>query len=277
MAKKPIKGKKSQPLKRFDKYFHYVNSVQSADHDAELLWYIFKKSCKGPLPAKIILQEDFCGTAALCYEWAKLGPKHQATGIDLDAQALIWGADNHTTDLEPEVISKVNMIHGDVMLDHKINPQIICALNFSYFFIKRRNELIKYFKACKESLAKDGILILDSFGGPDYLLPHIDKRQNQEQRFTYWWEIEMFDAISHQIKCHIHYQRKGEAQRKRVFSYDWRLWSIPEITDVLKEAGFSSIQYWAEGIDKDGSGDGKFTQIATEFDCRTWMTYIIAK
>lgn len=269
---------RSKSLKKpaFDKYFHYTHSVQSAEHDAELLWNMMRKVWKGPLPKAPCLQEDFCATAALCYEWAKLGPQHHAAGIDLDSKALAWGAEHHTKESSKSAISRVQLIHGDVMKDHSIKPHLICALNFSYFFIKDRVTLKSYFQACKKSLSKNGLLVLDAFGGPDYLMPHSDQRRNSEHKFTYWWNVEKFDAISHEIKCHIHFKRDGEGLRRKVFSYDWRLWSIPEITDLLRESGFSKIEYWAEGLDRQGHGNGIFKPIKSETECETWITYIVA-
>lgn len=266
-----------KPKSGFDKYFLYTHSVQGAAHDADLLWKMMRKVWSGPLPEAPMLQEDFSGTAALCYEWVKLGAHHRAAGIDLDAKALAWGTEHHTHDLTPNQLERIQILHDDVMVNHGLKPHVICALNFSYFFIHDRATLKKYFAACRKSLAKNGVLILDAFGGPDYLMPHIDRRRNDDESFTYWWEVETFDAISHEIKCHIHFQRDGEAKRNRVFSYDWRLWSIPEISDLLRECGFTQLEYWAEGLDKKGHGNGVFKPTKSERECETWITYIVAK
>jgi hypothetical protein len=274
MSRKRATPKAKTP---FDKYFMYTHSVQGAEHDAELLWKMTRKLWSGPLPSKPILQEDFCATAALCYEWVKLGKHHQAVGLDLDSTALGWGATHHSESLTESQASRVKLIHGDVLHNHNVYPHVICALNFSYFFIKERALLKKYFSACRKSLAKNGVLILDAFGGPDYLMSHVDRRRNNDESFTYWWEIESFDAVSHQIKCHLHFQRDGEKRRDKVFSYDWRLWSLPEITDVLRESGFKHVEYWAEGLNRKGRGNGVFKPIKSEKECSTWITYLVAK
>jgi hypothetical protein len=272
-----IKASSKARLKSiFDKYFYYVHSVQSADHDASLLWKMMRNLWTGPLPKQPCMQEDFCGTAALCYEWVKLGQNHRAVGIDLDSDALAWGAEHIAKESNYKSLDRIELIHGDVLSDHKKKPHMICALNFSYFFMKDRTTLKKYFQSCKKTLSRNGLLVLDAFGGPDYQLPHSDRRRNSEMKFTYWWDVEKFDAISHEIKCHIHFKRDGEALRKNVFSYDWRLWTIPEITDLLKEAGFKSIEYWAEGLDKHGDGNGVFKPIRSERECQTWVIYIVA-
>jgi SAM-dependent methyltransferase len=271
--KRPSQSIRTSP---FDKYFYYSHSVQSPEHDAQLIWKMMKKSWKGPLPKAPTLQEDFCGTAALCYEWALLGSQHAAAGVDIDATALQWGAKNLANDLPLSVVKRVHLIHGDVMENHSLRPDVICALNFSYFFMKERDQLKRYFQSCKKSLTRHGILVLDAFGGPDYEGPHRERRRNSQLKFNYWWNVEKFDAVNHSISCHIDYQRDGERTRQKVFSYDWRLWSIPELTDLLKESGFTSITYWAEGLDKQGRGNGTFRPIKSEIGCTTWVIYIVA-
>ncbi|MCX6116923.1 MAG: hypothetical protein NT027_05235 [Proteobacteria bacterium] len=277
MQKKP-KKKIKKPVEKFDPYLLYLNSVQSPEHDAELLLKMWDKEIgrsRGPL----VLQEDFCGTAALCYEWVQLNHEFQAVGIDLEPSALKWGKDHFEDHLIEDATDRVKLVCGDVLIDHGIKPNIICALNFSYFFIKQRSVLLEYFKTAKNSLAgsKDGLLIIDSFGGPEYLMPHEDRRRNSEMKFSYLWTIDSFDAVKHHLQCHISFQRDGESLRKNVFNYDWRLWSVPELTDLLIEAGFKTVSYWAEGLTTKGYGDGKFKPIKTEKNCQAWVIYLIAK
>ena len=31
---------------------------------------------------------------------------------------------------------------------------------------------------------------------------------------------------------------------RRAFRYDWRLWTIPELAEMLKEAGFDFMRAW---------------------------------
>lgn len=268
---------KAKKLPPFDKYFYYTNSVQSAPHDAELLWKMFRKSRKGALPEQVMFQEDFCGTAALCYEWAALAPECHAVGIDLDQKALDWGKKHHSQEHDEDVFNRVTTICGDVLADHHIRPNLICALNFSYFFIEDRQKMLEYFRSSRNSLQQDGLLVLDCFGGPAYQNTHLDRRTNPEEKFTYWWEVESFDSISHHMTCHLHYQRRGEKKREKVFTYHWRQWSVPEITDLLREAGFSNIEYWAEGMTKSGEGDGRYKPVTQEKNCEAWVCYIVAK
>jgi hypothetical protein len=268
---------KALAKQKFDKYLYYANSVQSAEHDASLLWRILKKHWAGKPPLDPMLREDFCGTGELCFEWIKLGPKHHAIGVDIDPSALQWGRSHHASNLSNKQQARVELIEGDVLTHNASNPHIICALNFSYFFLKDRVTLKDYFTACRKDLTKNGLLILDVFGGPDYLIPHSDRRRNNELSFDYWWEVESFDALTNRIKTAIHFKPDGKPRRNKVFRYDWRLWSPPELADILTEVGFSSVEFWAEGLDAKGFGDGIYRKIHSEKDCETWVCYIIAK
>ena len=76
---------------------------------------------------------------------------------------------------------------------------------------------------------------------------------------------------------YIHFQRTGEEKREKVFSYDWRIWSLAELKDILSEVGFSSSQVYWEGTDEDGDGDGLFTPTEKGEECESWIAYMVAK
>jgi SAM-dependent methyltransferase len=276
MTRRNTNQKKSKS-KFFDKYDFYVNSVQSADHDASLIWRMFKDANDSRRMKNITIREDFCGTGALCFEWVKLGPSHRAVGVDIDASALSWGRRYYGARTNAEASSRVSLVCDDVMSYNLTKPDVICALNFSFYFMKDRCDLLRYFKRCRKDLRTNGLLVLDAFGGPAYLGAHSDRRRNSEKKFSFWWEVESFDAISHNIKTHLHFKPDGQKLRKRVFSYDWRLWTLPELTDVLRQAGFTKIEYWAEGLNSRGDGNGRFGKIKSEKNCETWVTYVTAR
>ena len=55
-------------------------------------------------------------------------------------------------------------------------------------------------------------------------------------------EQESFDPITHRIRCAIHFEGPGRRRLRRAFTYDWRLWSLPELTEVLRGAGFEHVE-----------------------------------
>jgi hypothetical protein len=55
------------------------------------------------------------------------------------------------------------------------------------------------------------------------------------------------------------------------------MWDAKEIQDVLSDAGFSNIQIYWEGVDKNGEGDSKFKPTTKADNCESWVTYISAR
>jgi hypothetical protein len=55
------------------------------------------------------------------------------------------------------------------------------------------------------------------------------------------------DAITGRAMRYIHFKMKGQrTTMKRAFSYDWRLWTITELMDALRDAGFDRIDVYDE-------------------------------
>jgi len=65
---------------------------------------------------------------------------------------------------------------------------------------------------------------------------------------------------------------------KEAFTYDWRLWGLTELRDILVDAGFSTVDCYWEGTDEDGeSGDGIFTKSETGDSCLSYIAYLVAE
>jgi len=63
---------------------------------------------------------------------------------------------------------------------------------------------------------------------------------------------------------------------KNAFVYDWRVWTLPELTEMLSEAGFNPTVYW-EGTDKNNEGNGIFTPATQGEADAGWVVYIVAQ
>ena len=79
------------------------------------------------------------------------------------------------------------------------------------------------------------------------------------------------------MQCYIHFKFKDGSKLKRAFSYAWRLWTAPEIRDLLLEAGFATVTVYWEGEDEDGEGDGVFTPNDTGEADLAWIAYIVGE
>ena len=259
--------------KSFDKYAYYLQSVQSPETDAHFLQKKYK-SLRGKNAS--ILREDFCAAFALCCEWVKLSKSQKAIGIDLDPEPIAYGRSHYLPVLSAEQQARLQLIQKDVTKKNLPTADIICALNFSYFIFKERNKLKEYFTSVLASLLPGGVFFLDCFGGSQCQEAIEEETEFQGEGFSYFWDQDSFDPVTHEAMFYIHFKRKGEAKRKKVFTYDWRMWTLPELQDILNEVGFKkTVVYW-EGTTKQGDGNGVFSPTKKGEECEAWVAYLAA-
>jgi SAM-dependent methyltransferase len=273
---KTAKTAKKRQLLPFDKYFHYVKAVQSPSIDVRFFRQVYREERRKD-PKIFTLCEDFCGTFITCCEWVKLGPNYQAHGVDLDKEPLDYGHQHYLPLLKTEQQKRVK-IHRANVLDRKLpKVDIIAALNFSYFLFKERARLLEYYRSCWRRLEKDGVLVCDSFGGSVCQEANEEETEITDFKFKYFWDQKYFDPITNHALFQIHFQRRGEKKRERVFEYDWRMWTVPELKDIMLEAGFKKVHVYWEGTSKDGEGNGRFRQVQSiREECESWVAYIVA-
>lgn len=271
--KKPAKAAKTE--RPFDKYFYYSESVQSPEEDMTFADEVYKELNGGTAKT---MREDFCGTFLNCGAWVARGKGKIAHGVDLDPEPLEWGKQSpRYLKLPKEQQARINLHQMDVLGKGLPKADVICGLNFSYFIFKDRPTLLAYFKNCHASLTKKGVLILDLFGGSrSYEINEEEIEYEEPENYSYFWDQSTFDPLTHFSTFHIHFRREGEKKRKNVFTYDWRMWTAPELKDLLVEAGFSDVHFYWEGSLSDGSGDGNFKITETGEDCPSWVAYIAA-
>ena len=64
---------------------------------------------------------------------------------------------------------------------------------------------------------------------------------------------------------------------RKAFRYDWRLWSLPELCELMQEAGFKETRVYWEGTDrKTNEGNGIFRRAEHAPDDPAWVAYIVA-
>jgi len=263
---------KKNPKRIFDKYDYYQKAVQSADSDVVFIKKVYKE-LRGKEAR--ILREDFCGTFALSCEWIKLGPKLEAFGVDLDPEPLEYGRNHSLPKLNADQKKRIHLQEGNVLTGRLPIADIGLAMNFSYFIFHSREMMVKYFANSLKSLKKEGIFILDCFGGKQ-CNDQIEEVTNF-RTFKYYWDQTGFDPVTNRALFHIHFKLKGQKKLERVFTYDWRMWSIPELREILLEAGFRKTHVYWEGTTKAGEGDGQFTRTEKGEPCESWIAYIVAE
>lgn len=226
-----------------------------------------------------ILREDFCGTALVACEWVKRRKTNRAFGVDINPEPLLWAEQHNRATLGSAGAKRLALLQGDVLTTEHRQPDIICAFNFSYWLIKERERLKQYFRRCWERLPEHGVLFLDAYGGYDAFRCIVEERDVDTVRgtFTYLWEQERYDPISGDLVCHIHFQFPDGSRLERAFSYHWRLWTLPEICELLTEAGFQRVLVYWQGWDEDGNPDGEFQPVQAGEAEAGWICYLSAE
>ena len=258
--------------KHADRYKLYEESVQAVEGDVDMLERLFKKRY-GRTPH--LLREDFCGSAALACEWTSRRRDNRAWGIDLDPEPLEYCRQNHFPKLDPEARERTHLIEANVLDDRTSGMDITCAYNFSYFCFKTRPELLRYFQRARSSLAAEGLFIVDLYGGADAMRTMTEERE--QEGFDYVWDQHLFDPVSHHAINYIHFEFPDGSKLRRAFTYDWRLWTIPELREVMSEAGFSETEVYWEGTDrKTNEGNGVYRKVVSAPDDPAFVSYIVA-
>jgi SAM-dependent methyltransferase len=257
----------------------YTAAVQSLDADLDFARKAYRHHA-GREP--FLLREDFCGTAALACEWARKRKDRKAWGIDLDAETLDWGRRHYLDHLGPAA-DRVQLIQGDVLSVKTPPSDVVLALNFSYCIFKSRDLLKQYFQSVFKALKPGGVMVMDIFGGSGALEHNVEERDvetddfdgNPIPEFEFIWEQARYNVVTAEILCHIHFKVPGFKRMNKVFTYDWRLWTIPELKDLLAEVGFSSTVVYGHGWDEDDESDGIYRRRTFMDNEEGWLAYVV--
>jgi hypothetical protein len=275
---KPYPAPAKHMAARADRHILYQKAVQSVDAEIDFVDATFKALRKRRAAR---LREDFCGTAASACEWTRRRPGNTSVAIDLDQPTLDWGKDHNVSGLSPAQRRRIALLNRNVM-----NPgregrgmDIVLAMNFSWWIFKTREELRRYFTRVRESLVSDGVFFLDIYGGWESLRDQTDRRQigGRKNGFTYIWQQTNCNAIQNTTLCHIHFAFPDGSRVRKAFTYEWRVWQIPETRELLADCGFRRTTVYWEGDDNKGGGNGVFTPSESGECCPSFIAYIVAE
>lgn len=275
-APKPRRKSRAIPkltARTADPFKLYEMAVQSPDAEIDFVDSTYRK-IRGKHAT--LLREDFCASAATACEWVKRRKDNRSIGLDLDAKVLKWGDTNNRQPLG-EAASRVQMLKRNVLEPgDATGVDIVLSMNFSYWLFQERELLISYFRKVRDSLNDDGVYFLDAYGGWESMKVMTERRRIKGG-FTYIWEQAGFDPISNEQLCYISFAFPDKTSIKRVFSYRWRLWTIPEITEMLSTAGFKNVKVYWEGDDGKGGGNGVFKHRTKGEDGPSFIVYLSAE
>lgn len=265
------KNKPSQ-AERADKHDLYEEAVQDVESEIDFVlgtWGALRKR----KPA--LLREDFCGTASTSCEFVRRSPRHEAWAVDIDSEVLAWGKAKRIARLKSGAQKRVHQVQADVMQAKTPRVDIVLAMNFSYWAFKTRAEMRAYFQRTRAALADDGIFMMDAFGGYEAFQELTEKRDCG--KFTYVWHHERYDPVTGDMHTRIDFRFPDGSSIKRAFTYNWRLWTLPELRELLIEAGFRTATVYWQGWDEDEEEDGDFQPVEHGEADAGWIAYIVAE
>ena len=255
-----------------DRHILYQEAVQNPDFEVDMIRRMYRKYYENDPHS---LKEDFCGTFLLCRKWIEKNKHHSAIGVDLDKKTLRWGEIHNREPMKPEQKKRLTISCANVLDVSHPKVDIIVAFNFSYWILQKQDELLSYFKNALHSLQKDGLLLLDAFGGPE-----AEREQEEERKcdgFKYVWEQSCFYPITREMGCKIHFRFKDKTELRNAYVYRWRLWTPPEISSLLYQAGFKVVDWYLEGTDhQTNEGNGVFRKSKRGTNADTWIAYVAA-
>ncbi|MDH3638644.1 MAG: class I SAM-dependent methyltransferase [Gammaproteobacteria bacterium] len=273
MSKKYKHNGKGSMASRADRHDLYQRSVQCVEAECDMIDETFRKIRKRS--AKL-LREDFCGTANTSCEWVRRRKSNRAVGVDLDSEVMAWGQKHNIGKLKGSAAQRIQLIQDDVLKVRTEPVDVVLAMNFSYQLLQQRKVLRQYFSRVREALVNDGVFFLDAYGG--YESYRVIKERTKHKGFTFIWDQAKFNPITHEMTCYIHFAFPDGSKMKRAFSYEWRMCTLPEIRELLVEAGFSKVTvYWEQTDEETGEGNGVYLPAEQGDPDPSWVCYLAAE
>lgn len=259
---------------RADRHTCYQKSVQNVEAEIDFVDDTYK-DLRGRRAS--VLREDFGGTGHTSCEWARRRPSNIAYAVDIDVPTQEWGAMHNVPKLKPAARDRVHFLTDNVLTVRTPDrPDIIIAMNFSYYIFKERDTMRRYFAKVRTDLADGGLFMLDAYGGYESFKETVEKRKINKD-LTYVWDQNRYNPITGEMQCYIHFHFGDGSKMKKAFEYNWRMWTMPEIREMLAEAGFRKTTVYWEGTDDEGEGDGDFQPAETADADASWIAYIVAE
>lgn len=268
---------------KLDRHALYEVAVQGVDWDLDFMERAWRR--RHPDREPRLFREDFCSTAALATAWAQRGPARRAWAVDLDPEPLAWARTRRLPYVRG-IAGRVRLVRGDVRVARRPAVDIACALNFSWWVFHERAQLVRYLRAARAGLKPGGVLVLNLFGGTTAERTLSERTRKRAENapdgtmlppFTYVWEHASYNAVDRRLVAHIHFEMRDGRTFKRAFTYDWRMYTLPELRDAVREAGFRDFEVWSEGWDARAKRGNGTLYRRTELDNDdTWIAYGVA-
>jgi SAM-dependent methyltransferase len=267
--------------KKPDPHLLYEAAVQGVDFDLDLMERIYRR-LRGRRFRRF--REDFCGTAQMAGAWVLRRPQNHAWGVDLHAPTLAWARKHRLARMGARG-RRLTLVRADVRSVRRPQVDVIAAYNYSYWVFKERAQLLRYFRGARESLRPGGLFFVTAFCGTRAMGTLTERTRiplsygvdgEKLSPYTYVWEQNHFNAITHEIVCYIHFRLGDGRWMRRAFTYDWRMWTVPEICDALREVGFRDTLVYVDGWNERTNQPDDFYRLRKRFANQdSWLAILV--
>jgi hypothetical protein len=284
-----------------DKFELYRLAVQHPQAEAAFLQKVYTHYARHRHSATIPtrLREDFAGTAAVAACWVALDDRHRAVAVESHGPTLVR-AQAYTAAMLAgrDCSTNFHMVGADVLAfrpPRAPRVDLTVALNFSSFIYHTPSDLRVYLASARAGLRPGGLLVIDAYGGPGAMKTGTQHRRidpalnaasaptggNQRRRecvapFDYYWEQRSYDPVTALVDCRIHFRLGARRWVRNAFRYSWRLWTLPELTQLMLQAGFARAEVWCDTYDpRRGLGDGIYRVVRHMPAREDFVVYVV--
>ncbi|MBA3966967.1 MAG: class I SAM-dependent methyltransferase, partial [Nitrospirales bacterium] len=162
--------------------------------------------------------------------------------------------------------------------------QLTVAMNFSYMVFRDRPTLLQYIRNARRSLQPGGLFVLDIWGGSETQVEQEEHRDIDNPAddgigdFIFVWDQDVFEPSTYFCTTRIHFLFRDGSELRNAFVYDWRLWTIPEVTELMKEAGFEDVHFLWEGLNAEANeGTGTYHRVEKGDSDPSWIAYLVGQ
>lgn len=191
----------------------------------------------------LVLAEDFCGPASIARAWLTLGEDHRAIAVDRDPEPLEHAEDRLSREMGGAALTRFTTINEDV-LSARYRADVIAALNFAVCELHTRAALMTYLRHILLRLEARGVLVLDLYAGASAMMPGVTEQtiETDDGEILYTWDQRDADPLTGMVVNTMSFRLPDGSEVPDAFVYRWRLWSVPEVRDAMREAGFASTE-----------------------------------
>jgi len=211
---------------------HYDRFTQDVDYSAFVAYYKKAWDRAGISPALTL--DLACGTGTISHMLAEDG--YEVIGVDASPEMLMEAYSKMSTADTPPVF--INQRMDELDLYGTINA-VVCALD-SVNYITDPEELLRAFEKVSLFMEPDGVFIFDANTDAKFISLDGTAYTREDENTFCVYQLDYEDRICvHTVDI---FEKHGKTYRRTTEYHEERGYTISELTEMLRKAGFDRIE-----------------------------------